>query len=255
MARLDRVAPLAGLIFAVLFGAGNAIWVFDQPARGAGNRRDHLLLRKHLDRDPDRRDDEPHLRGLPGLVRSGPPRASHRGGGFGAKWDAATGVRGRCARRRRRVGSRDDQHGRRSARGGRPTRRGHGPDLLRRVLCVRRAGRRGGARNGRDTHGLDGSAYRAGRAQLVSLACATPGSRVADAGVAVQGDVLAPFTCWSCSCSQRAASTFSGPRRAARLNPGPRPSTRRPRRAAGRCGAGRRIRRACSGPRPGPGCR
>jgi len=36
VARLDRVAPLSGLIFAVLFGAGNAIWAFDQPARGAG---------------------------------------------------------------------------------------------------------------------------------------------------------------------------------------------------------------------------
>jgi hypothetical protein len=34
--RLDRLAPLSGLIFAVLFGVGSAIWGLEQPARNAG---------------------------------------------------------------------------------------------------------------------------------------------------------------------------------------------------------------------------
>lgn len=35
MERFDRWAPLSGLVFAVLFGVGSGIWVFEQPARAA----------------------------------------------------------------------------------------------------------------------------------------------------------------------------------------------------------------------------
>jgi hypothetical protein len=33
---LSRLAPLSGLVFVILFGAGNAIWGFEQPERDAG---------------------------------------------------------------------------------------------------------------------------------------------------------------------------------------------------------------------------
>lgn len=36
MDRLSRVAPLSGLVAAVLFGTGSAIWAFEQPARDSG---------------------------------------------------------------------------------------------------------------------------------------------------------------------------------------------------------------------------
>jgi hypothetical protein len=36
MYRLSRLAPLSGLVAAVLFGTGSAIWGFEQPARDAG---------------------------------------------------------------------------------------------------------------------------------------------------------------------------------------------------------------------------
>jgi hypothetical protein len=36
--RLDRLAPLSGLVTVVLFGAGNAIWGFEQPDRNADTR-------------------------------------------------------------------------------------------------------------------------------------------------------------------------------------------------------------------------
>lgn len=32
---LDQKAPLSGLVFAVLFGLGSGLWVFEQPARGS----------------------------------------------------------------------------------------------------------------------------------------------------------------------------------------------------------------------------
>ena len=35
MERVDRWGPLSGLVFAVLFGVGSGIWVFEQPARAA----------------------------------------------------------------------------------------------------------------------------------------------------------------------------------------------------------------------------
>lgn len=35
MERIVRWGPLSGLAFAVLFGVGSGLWVFDQPARGA----------------------------------------------------------------------------------------------------------------------------------------------------------------------------------------------------------------------------
>jgi len=34
--RLSRLAPLSGLVAALLFGAGNAFWAFEQPQRDAG---------------------------------------------------------------------------------------------------------------------------------------------------------------------------------------------------------------------------
>lgn len=36
MDRIAKLAPLSGLATAVLFGAGSAIWAFEQPDRGAG---------------------------------------------------------------------------------------------------------------------------------------------------------------------------------------------------------------------------
>lgn len=35
MARLTALAPLSGLVFALLFGIGSGLWAFDQPASGA----------------------------------------------------------------------------------------------------------------------------------------------------------------------------------------------------------------------------
>ncbi len=35
MSRVGRIAPLSGLVFAVLFGLGSAMWALDQPSRGA----------------------------------------------------------------------------------------------------------------------------------------------------------------------------------------------------------------------------